>query len=189
MSMTGSRKRLPAAVERRQLSNLRLDDAQSSLDGGIQVDANDSPSLLNETAFNYADNTVKITPVGVAAQPSGWSATTFFPLEDNVGSRLPEIDLGSPYGTNWTSSYFPWKNFYAAYQIRDDVSFTRGRHQFKFGAGYLRVVKNQQLQANTQGTAVFNSGTIPEIPTSISCWETLRLYPAPVSGGQTLGQQ
>jgi hypothetical protein len=118
-----------------------------------------SPSLLNETAFNYSDNTVKITPVGVAAQPSGWSASTFFPLADNVGSRLPEIDLGSPYGTNWTSSYFPWKNFYAAYQIRDDVSFTRGRHQFKFGAGYLRVVKNQQLQANTQGTDVFNSGT------------------------------
>jgi len=118
-----------------------------------------SPTLLNETAFNYSDNTVKITPVGVTAQPSGWTATTFFPLADNVGSRLPEIDLGAPYNTNWSTNYFPWKNFYAAYQIRDDLSWTRGRHQFKFGFGYLRVVKNQQLQANTQGTAVFNSGT------------------------------
>jgi hypothetical protein len=116
-----------------------------------------SPTLLNETTFNYADNTVTITPVGVAAQPPGWKSTTFFPPQNNVGSRMPEIDLGAPYNTNWSSNYFPWKNFYAAYQVRDDLSWTRGRHQFKFGFGYLRVVKNQQLQANTQGTAAFNS--------------------------------
>ncbi|WP_446743629.1 carboxypeptidase regulatory-like domain-containing protein [Silvibacterium acidisoli] len=118
-----------------------------------------SPTLLNETSFNYADNVVKINPIGVAAQPAGWTGTTFFPLANNVGARMPEIDLGSPYGTNWSSSYFPWKNFYAAYQVRDDLSWTKGRHQFKFGFGYLRIVKNQQLQANTQGTAAFNAST------------------------------
>ena len=118
-----------------------------------------SPSLLNETTFNYSDNTVKITPVGTVSQPAGWTATTFFPLAENAGSRMPEIDLGAPYGTNWSSNYFPWKNFYASYQVRDDLSWTLGRHQFKFGAGYLRTVKNQQLQANTQGTASFNSST------------------------------
>ncbi len=115
-----------------------------------------SPTLLNETAFNYADNTVKISNNGVYAQPPGWAATSFFPPADNVNSRLPEIQLGAPYSTTWSSSYFPWKNFYAAYQFRDDLSYTKGKHQFKFGFGYLRVVKNQQLQANTQGTAVFN---------------------------------
>ena len=118
-----------------------------------------SPSLLNETSFFYTDNTVKITPVGVATQPAGWTATTFFPSTDNADNRMPEIDLGAPYGTNWSSNYFPWKNFYASYNIRDDLSWTRRRHQFKFGVGYLRTVKNQQLQANTQGTAVFNSST------------------------------
>lgn len=66
-----------------------------------------SPSLLNETAFNYSDNTVKITPVGNVAQPAGWTATTFFPLANNIGSRMPEIDLGAPYSTNWSSNYFP----------------------------------------------------------------------------------
>jgi len=116
-----------------------------------------SPSLLNETAFNYSDNTVKINPQGVSAQPAGWTGTTFFPLANNIGSRMPEIDLGAPYNTNWSSNYFPWKNFYASYQIRDDLSWTKGKHQFKFGFSYLRVVKNQQLQANTQGTAHFDS--------------------------------
>jgi hypothetical protein len=37
------------------------------------------------------------------------------------------------------------------------VSWTKGRHQLKFGVSWLHDYKNQQLQANTQGTAAFNS--------------------------------
>ncbi|CAN5507986.1 hypothetical protein BH10ACI4_BH10ACI4_10750 [soil metagenome] len=118
-----------------------------------------SPNLLNETAFLYSGNTIKLTPVGVAAQPTGWNATTFFPLANNVGSRMPEVQLGAPYGTTWSSSYFPWKNSYMGYQTKDDLSWNKGRHQFKFGVSYLRAPKNQQLQANTQGTAVFNNSS------------------------------
>jgi len=114
-----------------------------------------SPNLLNETSFNYNGNTIHLDPVGVSAQPSGWSAQSFFPAANNVGSRMPEIQLGSPYGTTWSSSYFPWKNSFNSYQVRDDLSWNRGRHQFKFGFSYMRAVKNQQLQANTQGTAQF----------------------------------
>jgi hypothetical protein len=58
---------------------------------------------------------------------------------------------------NWSESYYPWKNGYEGFEYRDDVSFTKGRHQFKFGFSLLHDYKNQQLQANTQGTAVFNS--------------------------------
>ncbi len=118
-----------------------------------------SPTLLNETAFLYTDNIVKINPLGVFTQPAGWAATSFFPLANNVGSKMPEIDLGAPYSVNWSSNYYPWKNFYADYQFRDDLSWTKGKHQTKFGFSYMRVVKNQELQANTQGTSVFNSST------------------------------
>jgi hypothetical protein len=118
-----------------------------------------SPSLLNETAFLYSGNTIHLSPVGISAQPAGWTATSFFPAGDNIGSRLPEIDLGAPYNTNWSSSYFPWKNSYEGYESRDDVSWNKGRHQFKFGFSYLHDPKNQQLQANTQGTAAFNSSS------------------------------
>jgi Carboxypeptidase regulatory-like domain len=114
-----------------------------------------SPNLLNETSFNYNGNTIHLDPVGVSAQPSGWSAQSFFPAANNVGSRMPEIQLGAPYGTTWSSSYFPWKNSFNSYQVRDDLSWNRGRHQYKFGFSYMRAVKNQQLQANTQGTAQF----------------------------------
>lgn len=70
---------------------------------------------------------------------------------------MPEIDLGAPYSTNWSSSYFPWKNSYEGYETRDDLSWNRNKHQFKFGFSWLHDPKNQQLQANTQGTAVFNN--------------------------------
>src|SRR5271156_3882371 len=122
-----------------------------------------SPNLLNETAFLYSGNTIHLAPVATPGysfvQPSGWTATSFFPLANNVGSRLPQINLGAPYNTNWTSSYFPWDNSYEGYETRDDLSWTKGKHQFKFGFSWLHDPKNQQLQANTQGTAAFNNSS------------------------------
>jgi hypothetical protein len=118
-----------------------------------------TPSMLNETSFLFSGNTINLDPVGISAQPSGWSATTFFPLANNFGNRMPEIQLQAPYSTTWSSSYFPWKNSYFGYEVRDDLSWTKGLHQFKFGFSWLHAVKNQQLQANTQGTAIFSPST------------------------------
>jgi hypothetical protein len=123
-----------------------------------------SPNLLNETAVLYSGNKITLTPVpgqgGSFVQPSGWTATSFFPVANNIGSRLPEIDLqGTPLNTNWSSSYFPWKNGYEGFDYRDDLSWTRGLHQFKVGFSWLHDYKNQQLQYNTQGTAIFNSSS------------------------------
>jgi len=121
-----------------------------------------TPNLLNETAFLYAGNKITLTPTagpgGSFLQPSGWTATSFFPVADAAINDMPEIDLqGSPLNVNWSESYYPWKNGYEGFEYRDDLSWTRGRHQFKFGFSWLHDYKNQQLQANTQGTAVFNS--------------------------------
>jgi hypothetical protein len=122
-----------------------------------------SPTLLNETSFLWSGNTINLDPVagpgGSFVQPSGWSTNTFFPLSDNFGARMPEVRLGAPYNTTWSSSYYPWKNSYFGYEPRDDVSWTHGKHQFKFGFSWLHAVKNQQLQANTQGTAAFGNGS------------------------------
>jgi hypothetical protein len=121
-----------------------------------------SPNLLNETAYLYSGNKITLTPItgpgGTFVQPSGWTATSFFPIANNQGSRLPEIDLvGKPLQTNWSPNYYPWKNGYEGFEWRDDLSWTRGLHQFKFGFSWLHDYKNQQLQYNTQGTAIFNS--------------------------------
>ncbi len=125
-----------------------------------------SPNVLNETAFLYSGNTINLAPVALAGysyvQPVGWTATSFFPLANNFGSRLPQINLGAPYNTQWSSSYFPWKNSFEGYEPRDDFSWTKGVHQFKFGFSWLHDPKNQQLQYNTQGTAVFNNSSFSD---------------------------
>jgi hypothetical protein len=123
-----------------------------------------SANLLNESGVFYSGNKITLTPTngpgGTFVQPlsAGWNATSFFPVGDNFMSRLPEIDLqGAPLNVNWSPSYYPWKNGYEGFEYRDDLSYTNGRHQFKFGATWFHAYKNQQLQYNTNGTAVFNS--------------------------------
>ena len=122
-----------------------------------------SPNLLNETAFLYSGNKITLTPINGKggepfAQPSGWNATSFFPLANNRMSKMPEVQLqGSPINVTWSPSYYPWKNGYEGFHYRDDVSWTKGRHQFKFGVGWLHDYKNQELQYNTNGVTTFNS--------------------------------
>jgi len=126
-----------------------------------------SASLLNETSFLFSGNTIHLSPVKGAglstfSQPSRWTATSFFPLANNREARLPEVRLGAPYNTIWSPSYFPWKNSYFGYESRDDLSWTHGRHQFKFGFSWLHDAKNQELQANTQGTAIFGNSSFSQ---------------------------
>lgn len=123
-----------------------------------------SPNLLNETSINYDGNKIFLTPIpGAGASiniPSGWTATSFFPLTDNAGKDMPAISLnGSPFSASWNESYYPWKNGFEGFQYRDDVSWIKGHHQFKFGGEWFHFYKNQQLQANTQGTASFSDSS------------------------------
>ena len=50
----------------------------------------------------------------------------------------------------------PWNNVADSYQIRDDVSWTKGRHQLKLGGGWLLYKKTQDWFKNTQGNYTFN---------------------------------
>jgi Carboxypeptidase regulatory-like domain len=114
-----------------------------------------SPSVLNETSINVNGNTINIDPAGIYAQPSGWSAQGIFPSTNNDLSRMPSITFNGAPNTEWNVNYWPWRNSYLNYQPRDDVSWSKGNHQFKFGAAYMRSDKNQEQQANTQGDYTF----------------------------------
>ncbi|HET7104219.1 MAG TPA: TonB-dependent receptor [Terracidiphilus sp.] len=124
-----------------------------------------SPNLLNESGVYYSGNKITLTPTegpggGQFVKPSGWTGTSFFPDANNRMNRMPEIQLqGSPINVTWSPSYYPWKNGYEGFQYRDDVSWTKGRHEFKFGASVLHTYKNQELQHNTNGVVQFNSST------------------------------
>ena len=57
----------------------------------------------------------------------------------------------------------PWNNKANDYQIRDDLSWTRGAHQLKFGFSWALYKKVQDAFANTEGNFNFNgSFTSPQ---------------------------
>ncbi len=140
-----------------------------SYTAAIKLTQTYSSTLLNETGYFYSGNKIKLTPIAGAgasiSQPAGWTATSLFPDSNQSAithglsaPNMPAISLGgTPLGATWNPSYYPWKNGYEGFQWRDDLSWTKGRHQFKFGVSWFHFYKNQELQANTNGTATFNN--------------------------------
>jgi hypothetical protein len=132
-----------------------------SYTAAIKLTQTYSANLLNETGFFYSGNKISLSPVAAAgasyAQPSGWTATSLFPTANNFMTRMPALVTSGTLGAQWNPQYFPWKNGYEGFQYRDDLSWQRGRHQLKFGFSYLHDYKNQELQANTNGTANFDT--------------------------------
>ena len=114
------------------------------------------PNLLNEVQFNYNGNRINIFPAGVYKAPPSFTFNRVFAnTSANALNRLPSISLGN-LGTNYTSAWEPWVNTANDYQIRDDVSWTKGAHQFRIGAGWALYAKVQDYFANTQGGFNFN---------------------------------
>jgi Carboxypeptidase regulatory-like domain/TonB-dependent Receptor Plug Domain len=114
-----------------------------------------SPTLLNEVAFNYNGNRINILPTGVLGRPSGFTSNRIFsgPNNDN---RIPEIHLAGLTNTDYTNASWPWRNKADDYQIRDDISWTKGAHQIKMGGSWAIYKKVQDLFGNTQGSFTFN---------------------------------
>jgi hypothetical protein len=112
-----------------------------------------SPTLVNEISFNYNGNRIAITPSGLYQTPTAFNRFFTGPNQDN---RIPSINLNGGTGTNYTVNWMPWNNVADSYQLRDDVSWTKGRHQLKMGGSWLLYKKVQDWFKNTQGNYSFN---------------------------------
>jgi carboxypeptidase family protein len=114
-----------------------------------------SPTLLNEISFNYNGNRINIIPNGLISAPSGFTFNRLF-TGPNVDQRIPSINLAGSTGSNYTVNWMPWVNKADDYQVRDDLSWTRGAHQLKFGFSWAIYKKVQDWFATTQGNFTFN---------------------------------
>jgi hypothetical protein len=114
-----------------------------------------NPTLINEAAFNYNGNRIAILPLGLVSAPSNFTFNRFF-TGPNVDNRIPTINLNGSTGTQYTSNWTPWNNVANDYQLRDDVSWTKGRHQIKMGGSWAWYGKVQDWFKNTQGGFNFN---------------------------------
>jgi hypothetical protein len=119
-----------------------------------------SPSLLNELAFNYNGNRINIIPAAGSglsslSLPTGYTPTRLF-SGPNPDERIPNIDLSGGSGANFEISSWPWYNKADSYQIRDDLSWTKGAHQIKMGFSWELYKKIQELFGESQGGFNFN---------------------------------
>jgi Carboxypeptidase regulatory-like domain/TonB dependent receptor len=121
-----------------------------------------SPSLLNETAVNYNGNRINIVPYAGSGLkslsiPDGYDSSNsrLFTGPNNL-NRIPNIDLNGSIGSHFEISSWPWHNIADDYQVRDDVSWTRGAHQLKIGGSWALYKKVQDLFGTTQGAFNFD---------------------------------
>jgi len=112
-------------------------------------------NLLNEISFNYDGNRINITPLGLVSAPDAFQFNRLFSGE-NALNRIPQIALGGITGATYTAAWTPWKNTANDYQIRDDVSWTKGAHQLKFGFSWMTYKKVQSYFTTTEGQFTFN---------------------------------
>jgi carboxypeptidase family protein len=133
-----------------------------SFSGVIHTTYTISPTLINEVAFNYNGNRINIVPFAATglkslALPSGYSGTNsrLFTGPNNL-NRIPNIDLQGQSSAQFEISSWPWHNKADDYQIRDDVSWTKGAHQLRMGGSWALYKKIQDLFGQTQGGFTFN---------------------------------
>jgi len=121
----------------------------------IKLSGTISPNLLLEASMNYDGNVINIVNSKNSQLPSGWNVNSFF---NNGSNSLPGVaGFGAPYFTAEDTGSAPWHNAAQDYDPKVDISWTRGVHAFKFGFGYNRYTKNQQLFGDPQGSYNFGS--------------------------------
>jgi hypothetical protein len=114
-----------------------------------------SPRLLNEMAFNYDGNRINMVPSGIykLSDAKGFQQNKLFGFPSHV---LPIINLNGKTGAQFNNNWNPWINKADDYQIRDDVSWAKASHQFKFGGSWANFRKAQPLQTSPEGNFNFN---------------------------------
>ena len=113
------------------------------------------PNLLNEAAFNENGNNILITNTGAWHTPAGFNTSPLF--DSNTINKVPGVDFnGGTIGVTMDNGNWPWTNTWRSNQFKDDVSWIKGAHNFKFGFAWLYGHKNQQIFTDTAGTYTYN---------------------------------
>jgi carboxypeptidase family protein len=124
-----------------------------------RLNANITPTLLNEFVASYTADHIFLTTGGPVGLPSGFTMGSLF--NNGFGGKLPAISLqtNAAYGTSFTSDtgYFPWHNANPTYTYRDNVTKIFGQHTFQFGAYAAFAQKNEANSPYVQGILTFDT--------------------------------
>jgi hypothetical protein len=141
----------PAASYNTVTSTLNSPSAAAA----VKVTGAIAANLLVEAGIYYDGNELNMADGSLSHKPSTWGVSPFF---NNGSPYLPGItSFGTPYGTAMDMGNVPWHNAGGDFQERVDLSYTRGKHAMKYGAGFNHYIKNQQLGDDAEGAYSFGS--------------------------------
>lgn len=113
------------------------------------------PNLLVEAGIFYDGNGLNYVNTSAANKPSSWTGKSFF----NTGNPYyPGMAYGPPYGGGMDMGSTPWRNAGGDFEEKVDLSYTKGRHDMKFGFSYNHYIKDQEISDETEG--YFNLGSL-----------------------------
>ncbi len=124
-----------------------------------RLNANITPTLLNEFVASYTGDHIFLTALNNPALPSSFPMGVLF--DNGLGGKLPSFSLGnnSAYGGGFSADtgYFPWNNANPTYTYRDNMTKVLGTHTLQFGAYIAFAQKNEQNSPYIQGILTFDS--------------------------------
>jgi hypothetical protein len=117
-------------------------------------------NLLVEVSMNYDGNGADIVPSANTFLPSGWTVAPVVSAYTITRKTWPGMGWNSTLGGGKSedTATEPYHNAAQDYSPKVDVSYTRGKHQLKFGFSYNRYTKNQMLYGDSQG--YYNWGSL-----------------------------
>jgi Carboxypeptidase regulatory-like domain len=127
-----------------------------------RLNANVTPTLLNEFVASYTADHIFLTAGGTVSPSGAFPMGSVFPNQTPLfGGLLPSVTLTSnaAYGGGfWTDTgYFPWNNANPTYTLRDNVTKIVKTHTLQFGAYVVFAEKNEMNSPNLQGILTFDS--------------------------------
>jgi hypothetical protein len=131
----------------------------------IKLSGTITPNLLVEATINYDGNGADITPSANTFLPSTWTVQPVVSAY-TVGRKIwPGMGWGSSLpnggggGISEDTATEPYHNAAQDYAPKFELSYTKGKHQLKFGISYNRYTKNQMLYGDAQGNYSWNQLT------------------------------
>ena len=127
-----------------------------------------SQSLVNEFTFGMRHDSEGFVPDDgtlnmVLRSTIGYTAPQLFP-ENNTLGTIPNVTnftgvAGTPALINWLSRWGETGNDYVRPSFADNLSYTRGNHDYKFGVYFERMLNGEAAGSNWAGTLSFTNST------------------------------
>jgi hypothetical protein len=119
----------------------------------IKLSGTITPNLLVEATMNYDGNGADITPSANTFLPSTWTVQPVVGAYTISRKIWPGMGWGNTLdgGKSEDTATEPYHNAAQDYSPKFEVSYTKGKHQLKFGVSYNRYTKNQMLYGDAQG--------------------------------------